>query len=183
MQKENGFPKAECALLCAHLLASSYEPTYGGFGSRLRMNSPKFPEPINFNFLFSTYALSTSPELRKRCLEMSLHTLMKMAHGGIHDHVGQVRSVPRSLQLFRANRISLICRSKGVLKVRRGRWMARPSFRENALRSSPDHTNLCWCLHRHEGFVLFWHCRWHCHVRRTWSATQGIIQLCILLVE
>lgn len=54
------------------------------------MNAPKFPEPVNFNFLFNMYALSTLPELRKECLEMSLHTLTKMAQGGIHDHVGQV---------------------------------------------------------------------------------------------
>nr|XP_012233757.1 PREDICTED: spermatogenesis-associated protein 20 isoform X1 [Linepithema humile] len=89
LKKDDGFPTAECALLCAHLLANAYEPTYGGFGSRSRMNSPKFPEPVNFNFLFSTYALSTSPELRRQCLDMSVHTLTKMAHGGIHDHVGQ----------------------------------------------------------------------------------------------
>lgn len=91
LQIGDGFPSAECALLCVHLLANGYEPKFGGFGSRSRMNGPKFPEPVNFNFLFSTYALSTSSELRKQCLEMSLHTLTKMAHGGIHDHVGQVR--------------------------------------------------------------------------------------------
>jgi len=91
LQKDDGFPTAECALLCVHLLANGYEPKFGGFSSRSWMNSPKFPEPVNFNFLFSTYALSTSSELRKQCLEMCLHTLTKMAHGGIHDHVGQVR--------------------------------------------------------------------------------------------
>lgn len=90
LQKDDGFPTAECALLCVHLLANGYEPKFGGFG-RSMMNAPKFPEPVNFNFLFSTYALSTSSELRKQCLEMSLHTLTKMAHGGIHDHVGQVK--------------------------------------------------------------------------------------------
>lgn len=91
LQKDDGFPTAECALLCVHLLANGYEPKFGGFSSRSWMNSPKFPEPVNFNFLFSTYALSTSSELRKQCLEMCLHTLTKMAYGGIHDHVGQVR--------------------------------------------------------------------------------------------
>lgn len=89
LKKDDGFPTAECALLCVHLLANGYEPKFGGFSSRSWMNSPKFPEPVNFNFLFSTYALSTSSELRKQCLEMCLHTLTKMAYGGIHDHVGQ----------------------------------------------------------------------------------------------
>ncbi|XP_014476150.1 PREDICTED: spermatogenesis-associated protein 20 isoform X2 [Dinoponera quadriceps] len=89
LREDDGFPTAECGLLCVHLLATGYEPKFGGFGSQFRMKAPKFPEPVNFNFLFNIYALSTSSELRKECLEMSLHTLTKMAHGGIHDHVGQ----------------------------------------------------------------------------------------------
>ncbi|XP_032672026.1 spermatogenesis-associated protein 20 isoform X2 [Odontomachus brunneus] len=89
LKEDDGFPTVECSLLCVHLLANGYEPKFGGFGSQFRMNAPKFPEPVNFNFLFSVYALSSSSELRKECLEMSLHTLTKMAHGGIHDHVGQ----------------------------------------------------------------------------------------------
>jgi uncharacterized protein YyaL (SSP411 family) len=80
----------ECALLCVHLLANGYEPKFGGFSSGFKMGGPKFPEPVNFNFLFNMYAISTSAELREQCLEMCLHTLKKMAHGGIHDHVGQV---------------------------------------------------------------------------------------------
>lgn len=100
LQKDDGFPTAECALLCVHLLANGYEPKFGGFGSSSWMNSPKFPEPVNFNFLFSTYALSTSPELRKQCLEMCLHTLTKMACGGIHDHVGQVRPLFHSFAII-----------------------------------------------------------------------------------
>lgn len=90
----------ECGLLCVHLLANGYEPKFGGFGSQFRMNAPKFPEPVNFNLLFSVYALSTSSELRKECLEMTLHTLTKMAHGGIHDHVGQVRLIVKISQLL-----------------------------------------------------------------------------------
>ncbi|XP_011347557.2 spermatogenesis-associated protein 20 isoform X2 [Ooceraea biroi] len=89
VQKEDGVPTTKCALLCVHLLANGYDPKFGGFSSGSRMSGPKFPEPVNFNFLFNIYARSTSAELRKQCLEMCLHTLKKMAHGGIHDHVGQ----------------------------------------------------------------------------------------------
>ncbi|XP_025163476.1 spermatogenesis-associated protein 20 isoform X2 [Harpegnathos saltator] len=89
LKEGDGFPTVECGFLCVHLLANGYEPKFGGFGSQFRMNAPKFPEPVNFNFLFSVYALSNLSELRKECLEMCLHTLTKMAYGGIHDHVGQ----------------------------------------------------------------------------------------------
>lgn len=112
LQKDDGFPTPECALLCVHLLANGYEPKFGGFGSSSRMNAPKFPEPVNFNFLFSTYALSTSSELRKQCLEMCLHTLTKMAHGGIHDHVGQVRLFLHSFANSFITRESSYCQSQ-----------------------------------------------------------------------
>ncbi|XP_014217946.1 spermatogenesis-associated protein 20-like, partial [Copidosoma floridanum] len=61
-----------------------FEPNFGGFSS-----SPKFPQPVNFNLLFSMYARNPESVLGKECLKMSIHTLTKMANGGIHDHVGQ----------------------------------------------------------------------------------------------
>lgn len=100
IQEANSFPTVECGLLCAHLLANGYESNFGGFGNKMSMNAPKFPEPVNFNFLFNIYALSSSPELRKQCLEMCVHTLTKMAFGGIHDHVGQVRILCFTLLLL-----------------------------------------------------------------------------------
>ena len=58
---------------------NSYDSSLGGFGS-----APKFPMPINHNFLLRYYARSGNEE----ALQMSLHTLRKMARGGIYDHIG-----------------------------------------------------------------------------------------------
>lgn len=54
------------------------------------MQSPKFPQPVNFNFLFHMYARQPNGESARHCLHMSVYTLKKMSFGGIHDHVGQV---------------------------------------------------------------------------------------------
>lgn len=54
------------------------------------MQSPKFPQPVNFNFLFHMYARQPNAESARPCLHMSVYTLKKMSFGGIHDHVGQV---------------------------------------------------------------------------------------------
>src|SRR6185312_5826361 len=63
-------------------LSRAYDPADGGFS-----NAPKFPRPASLNFLFRVYARDDS-ESGKRALEMNLHTLRKMAAGGMHDHVG-----------------------------------------------------------------------------------------------
>jgi uncharacterized protein YyaL (SSP411 family) len=54
---------------------SQYDPEFGGFGG-----APKFPRPAVFNFLFRT------PE--REAWAMCVHTLRRMAKGGMHDHVG-----------------------------------------------------------------------------------------------
>lgn len=41
------------------------------------------------NFLFTYWALHRTTPEGARALQMSLHTLKMMAHGGIHDHIGQ----------------------------------------------------------------------------------------------
>ena len=58
---------------------SNYDTNQGGFG-----RAPKFPRPVNFNFLLR-YQARTG---RKKPLEMTTRTLRKMALGGIHDHLG-----------------------------------------------------------------------------------------------
>lgn len=55
------------------------------------MQSPKFPQPVNFNFLFHMYARQPNGDLARLCLHMCVYTLKKMSYGGIHDHIGQVR--------------------------------------------------------------------------------------------
>ncbi|XP_014236341.1 spermatogenesis-associated protein 20 isoform X1 [Trichogramma pretiosum] len=77
-------PSSKSAETCVKQLIRSYEPKFGGFS-----DAPKFPQPVNFNILFLIYAKDPKSETGKKCLEMCLHTLTKMAKGGIHDHVGQ----------------------------------------------------------------------------------------------
>jgi uncharacterized protein YyaL (SSP411 family) len=57
----------------------SYDAERGGFG-----NAPKFPRPVTFHFLLRHYALTRNRE----ALDMTLHTLRKMAQGGMHDQLG-----------------------------------------------------------------------------------------------
>ncbi|KAH0629441.1 hypothetical protein JD844_011511 [Phrynosoma platyrhinos] len=69
---------------CFQQLSESYDEEYGGFSE-----SPKFPTPVNLNFLFSYWALHRSTSEGARALQMALHTLKMMAYGGIHDHIAQ----------------------------------------------------------------------------------------------
>lgn len=69
---------------CLQQLSSSFEKKYGGFSE-----APKFPQPVNLNFLFSLYAKEPKSESGKEALEMATFTLKMMAKGGIHDHIGQ----------------------------------------------------------------------------------------------
>jgi uncharacterized protein len=57
----------------------SFDQEQGGFGG-----APKFPRPVQFDFLFHYYASYG----RKEARDMSLFTLRKMADGGIRDHLG-----------------------------------------------------------------------------------------------
>jgi uncharacterized protein YyaL (SSP411 family) len=64
-------------------LARAYDAHEGGFS-----NAPKFPRPATLNFLFRVYARERKSTTGKHALEMNLHTLRKMAAGGMHDHLG-----------------------------------------------------------------------------------------------
>ncbi|XP_069174791.1 spermatogenesis-associated protein 20 isoform X2 [Procambarus clarkii] len=77
-------PGEEAVAKCFAQLSSSYERKFGGFSE-----SPKFPQPSNFNFLFTYHALHPNRDDAKRGLEMALHTLTKMDRGGIHDHISR----------------------------------------------------------------------------------------------
>ncbi|MBC8045103.1 MAG: thioredoxin domain-containing protein [Rhizobacter sp.] len=61
------------------LFARMYDPQYGGFGA-----APKFPRPVCLNFLFAYFHRTGA----KAAKDMALHTLRKMADGGMHDHIG-----------------------------------------------------------------------------------------------
>jgi len=71
---ENGEAQEACYLW----LKSAYDPLWGGFGG-----APKFPRPALLTFLFS-HSFHTG---NREASAMALHTLRKMAEGGIHDHV------------------------------------------------------------------------------------------------
>jgi len=67
------------AQLAHAMLARSFDKEWGGFGA-----APKFPRPSVFRFLFRYAHWKKDPAAR----EMALHTLRKMAAGGMHDHLG-----------------------------------------------------------------------------------------------
>ena len=73
---------------CFRQLLQNYDSDMGGFSK-----APKFPQAVNFNFLFAYYAANPKDDKGKQGLKMALHTLDMMAKGGIHDHISQVRAV------------------------------------------------------------------------------------------
>ncbi len=60
-------------------LAASFDKTRGGFGT-----APKFPQPVNLNFLLHYFHRSGE----RPALDMTLTTLRAMANGGMHDQLG-----------------------------------------------------------------------------------------------
>src|SRR5437867_875830 len=60
-------------------LSAFYEPVNGGFG-----DAPKFPTPPPFHMLLRQFVHTKD----QKCLDMTLHSLWKMAAGGIYDHLG-----------------------------------------------------------------------------------------------
>ncbi len=60
-------------------LATVFDPTHGGFGG-----APKFPRPVMLEFLLRYHRRTGDA----RALTMAIHTLERMAAGGMYDHVG-----------------------------------------------------------------------------------------------
>ncbi|MFQ3536826.1 MAG: thioredoxin domain-containing protein [Aggregatilineales bacterium] len=61
-----------------------FDPVYGG----LSRSQPKFPAPMNYEFLLSMTRYLSDDELRARTLDVVTFTLKKMARGGIYDQIG-----------------------------------------------------------------------------------------------
>lgn len=78
-------PGVEAIQTCFSMLDKSYDGERGGFGKE----APKFPQPVNLNFMLRYYANNAATEEGKRALEQSLFTLTCMAKGGIYDHISQ----------------------------------------------------------------------------------------------
>ena len=61
-----------------------FDTLEGGFGG-----APKFPRPVNLQFLLAIAAAKKSdPKSAGTARSMALHTLRKMADGGMYDHLG-----------------------------------------------------------------------------------------------
>ena len=60
-------------------LAQSFDRAHGGFGG-----APKFPQPMNLEFLLRTYARTGNQD----ALDHLTFTLRQMARGGIYDQIG-----------------------------------------------------------------------------------------------
>jgi uncharacterized protein YyaL (SSP411 family) len=61
-----------------------YDEELGGFST-----APKFPRPVTLNYLFRVFARSAADSREgEQAKKMALHTLDKMAEGGMHDHLG-----------------------------------------------------------------------------------------------
>ncbi|MSR36219.1 MAG: thioredoxin domain-containing protein [Gemmatimonadetes bacterium] len=76
---EGAPPLAEVADHAARALAARFDPTHGGFGG-----APKFPQPMLISFLLRHHRRTGDAQSRS----MALHTLRRMAAGGMRDHLG-----------------------------------------------------------------------------------------------
>lgn len=74
----------ECVEKCFLQISKGFEPRFGGFHKE-----PKFPQPVNLDFLLRYYQTDPKSESGKKALDMVEKTLECMARGGIHDHVAQ----------------------------------------------------------------------------------------------
>jgi len=75
-----GSAPGEAALdLAFRALSSRYDPVHGGFGQ-----APKFPQPVTLELLLRHHARTGD----HAALEMPVHTLRRMAAGGMRDHLG-----------------------------------------------------------------------------------------------
>ncbi|MGB1655910.1 MAG: thioredoxin domain-containing protein [Longimicrobiales bacterium] len=61
------------------MLGRRYDATHGGFGP-----APKFPQPVTLEVLLRHHARTSDPS----SLSMAVHTLRRMAAGGMRDHLG-----------------------------------------------------------------------------------------------
>ena len=72
-------PGPEALHAAALAFAEQFDSRWGGFG-----RAPKFPRPVGLEFLLRYHRRSGDPQ----ALQIVRHTLVKMAAGGMYDHVG-----------------------------------------------------------------------------------------------
>jgi uncharacterized protein YyaL (SSP411 family) len=76
---ESALPSQDAPEACYLGLKRSFDAKLGGFGG-----APKFPRPVNLNFLLRYFERTGEEESR----DMALLTLREMAKGGMHDQLG-----------------------------------------------------------------------------------------------
>jgi uncharacterized protein len=69
-------------------LAEQFDPEFGGFGYSDNPKRPKFPEPVNLEFLLDQHRRGAPADGKTSALKMVTFTLENMARGGIRDHLG-----------------------------------------------------------------------------------------------
>ncbi len=74
--RRTGLPMVDRA---CRVLADRYDPVHGGFGG-----APKFPQPVTLELLLRQHLRTGEASY----LEMVVHTLRRMAAGGLRDHLG-----------------------------------------------------------------------------------------------
>ncbi len=73
--RRTGLPLVDRA---CRVLSDRYDPVHGGFD-----RAPKFPQPVTLELLLRQHLRTGNP----RPLEMVVHTLRRMAAGGLRDHL------------------------------------------------------------------------------------------------
>ncbi|XP_055349337.1 spermatogenesis-associated protein 20-like [Paramacrobiotus metropolitanus] len=76
-------PTEATFIQCYNSYAKKFDQAQGGFEG-----APKFPSPVNFNFLFRASMLPDAKTKMPKAREMCYKTLDCMANGGIYDHIG-----------------------------------------------------------------------------------------------
>ncbi|XP_076824594.1 spermatogenesis-associated protein 20-like isoform X2 [Clavelina lepadiformis] len=76
-------PTLDACEKCVEQMIEMFDDNLGGFGV-----APKFPQPVNFNFLLRYHCCFPETEHGKKALMMVEKTLLQMADGGIYDHIG-----------------------------------------------------------------------------------------------
>ncbi|MGD9932507.1 MAG: thioredoxin domain-containing protein [Dehalococcoidia bacterium] len=71
------------AAAAAASFAASFDSEFGGFGQ-----APKFPSPPNLEFLLAHHVRTAGGASDPPALDMALTTLVRMAQGGMYDHLG-----------------------------------------------------------------------------------------------
>jgi uncharacterized protein YyaL (SSP411 family) len=83
-EEEDGWSPATATEAGLAQYTRMFDTLEGGFGG-----APKFPRPVNLEFLLAVAASQkTTAKNADAARAMVLHTLRKMADGGMHDHLG-----------------------------------------------------------------------------------------------